>query len=160
MPESDDTLAKRFRSAVCSVETNWHRCGLTPARLNAKELAAYRSRDPMLGWRFWCEFLDQPRRIDVLVTADFPFRPARIALVDRPAFLLGCILRRMAYFVCCRTMRRFRSTTHTAGLRCCSTRPSTWSRVLWRVAMRRSSVPNSSPIGITPRKEQTRHLCR
>ncbi|MHC2791217.1 hypothetical protein ACVINZ_000229 [Mesorhizobium jarvisii] len=40
-----------------------------------------------MGWRFDCGFSDRRRRLDVFVTAAFPFAPARIALVDRPPFL-------------------------------------------------------------------------
>ena len=40
-----------------------------------------------MGWRLHVEFSDCTRRLDVFVSAGFPFVPARIALVDRPDFL-------------------------------------------------------------------------
>jgi sulfur-carrier protein adenylyltransferase/sulfurtransferase len=40
-----------------------------------------------MGWRFAADFPGGLRRLDVIVTAGFPFVPARIALVDRPRFL-------------------------------------------------------------------------
>jgi hypothetical protein len=78
---------KRFQSAIAVVESRWQQVGLWPQRLDARQLAAYRRRSIEVGWRFDCEFPDCRRRLDVLVTAGFPFVPAQIALVDRPRFL-------------------------------------------------------------------------
>ncbi|MER9457748.1 ThiF family adenylyltransferase [Mesorhizobium sp. M0478] len=86
MPEGVDPLAQRFNSAVSVVESCWQQAGLRPLRLDARQLASYGGRFP-IGWRFDCDFSDRRRRLDVLVTAAFPFAPARIALVDRPSFL-------------------------------------------------------------------------
>ncbi|MER9920876.1 MULTISPECIES: ThiF family adenylyltransferase [unclassified Mesorhizobium] len=86
MPEGVDPLAQRFNSAVNVVESCWQQAGLRPLRLDARQLASYGGRFP-IGWRFDCDFFDRRRRLDVLVTAAFPFAPARIALVDRPSFL-------------------------------------------------------------------------
>ncbi|MER9857380.1 MULTISPECIES: E2/UBC family protein [unclassified Mesorhizobium] len=86
MPEGVDPLAQRFKSAVSVVESCWQQAGLRPLRLDARQLASYGGRFP-IGWRFDCDFSDRRRRLDVLVTAAFPFAPARIALVDRPSFL-------------------------------------------------------------------------
>ncbi|MER8684176.1 ThiF family adenylyltransferase [Mesorhizobium sp. M1405] len=60
---------------------------MRPRRLDARQLATYRGRSAEIGWRFDCDFSDRRRRLDILVTAAFPFAPARIALVDRPSFL-------------------------------------------------------------------------
>lgn len=87
MPEGIAPLTKRFQSAVSVVESHWQQAGLRPRRLDARQLAAYRRHSIEIGWRFDCEFPDCRRRLDVLVTAGFPFVPARIALVDRPLFL-------------------------------------------------------------------------
>lgn len=87
MPEGIDPLAKRFQSAVSVVESHWRQAGWHPRRLDARERAAYRGRAVEVGWRFDAAFPDRRRRLDVLVTAGFPFVPARIALVDRPPFL-------------------------------------------------------------------------
>jgi ThiF family protein/E2/UBC family protein B len=87
VPEGDVALSRRFRSAVRAVEAGWWRVGMRPPRLSEKELAAYRAHGPALGWRFHVEFADCVRRVDLFVTAGFPFVPARVALVDRPPFL-------------------------------------------------------------------------
>lgn len=87
MPESGNALADHFHAAVSAVEARWRQLSVRPQRLSRTELAAYRARDPAMGWRFPVSFSDQVRRLDIIVTANFPFSPARIALVDRAPFL-------------------------------------------------------------------------
>jgi hypothetical protein len=87
VPRGDHALAKRFRSAIGSVQAGWWHAGLRPPRLSAEDLAKYRKHDPAVGWRFEYHFSDRIRRIDVIVSAGFPSVPARIAVVDRPRFL-------------------------------------------------------------------------
>jgi molybdopterin/thiamine biosynthesis adenylyltransferase len=87
MPESGSALQNRFESAVGDVERHWRRLSVPVERLTAKELAAYRANEPVIGWRVPVPFSDQIRRLDILVSRGFPFSPARIALVDRPDFL-------------------------------------------------------------------------
>ncbi|MDA9492353.1 ThiF family adenylyltransferase [Bradyrhizobium sp. CCBAU 11361] len=87
MPNASHPLAERFDAAVAAVESRWEELGLQPRRLDRRELAAYRGRAAEKGWRFAAEFPGGLRRLDVIVSAGFPFVPARVALVDRPAFL-------------------------------------------------------------------------
>ncbi|WP_229191646.1 ThiF family adenylyltransferase [Bradyrhizobium brasilense] len=69
------------------MEAGWWHQGLRPPRLSKADLARYREHAPEIGWRFEYPFSDRARRLDVFVTAGFPFVPARVALVDRPPFL-------------------------------------------------------------------------
>jgi hypothetical protein len=87
VPEGQDALSKRFRSAVGAVEARWWHLGLRPPRLGGKVLAEYRKHGAEVGWRFEYPFSDRIRQLDVFVTAGFPFVPAQVALVDRPPFL-------------------------------------------------------------------------
>ena len=56
---------------------------LTPA-----ELALYSKRHPIAGWRLVVDFEDCSRRLDILIDGRFPWAPPRIALLDRPRFLV------------------------------------------------------------------------
>jgi molybdopterin/thiamine biosynthesis adenylyltransferase len=56
---------------------------LTPA-----ELAIYSKRHPVAGWRLAVDFGDRCRRLDILIDGRFPWAPPRIALLDRPRFLV------------------------------------------------------------------------
>lgn len=85
MPEG--IAPQHFQAAIAIVESRWQQAGFWPQRLDAKQLGAYRRRSVETGWRFDCAFPDGRRRLDILVTAGFPFEPAKIALVDRPRFL-------------------------------------------------------------------------
>ncbi|MGY4169910.1 ThiF family adenylyltransferase [Bradyrhizobium sp. USDA 4529] len=87
MPDASHPLVARFDAAVAAVEARWEELGLQPRKLDRRELAAYRGRAAEKGWRFAADFPGGLRRLDVIVTAGFPFVPARIALVDRPRFL-------------------------------------------------------------------------
>jgi hypothetical protein len=87
MPEGSDPLVERFEAAVAAIESRWQKLGLQPRKLDRSELSAYRGRSPEMGWRFAAEFSDGVRRLDVIVGRGFPSVPARVALVDRPAFL-------------------------------------------------------------------------
>lgn len=87
MPDASHPLVARFDAAVAVVEARWEELGLHPRRLDRRELAAYPGRGAVKGWRFAADFPGGLRRLDVVVTAGFPFVPARIALVDRPRFL-------------------------------------------------------------------------
>jgi sulfur-carrier protein adenylyltransferase/sulfurtransferase len=87
MPEAAHPLAARFDAAVAAVEARWEELGLRPRKLDRAELAVYRGRAAVKGWRFAAEFPGDLRRLDVIVSGGFPSVPARIALVDRPLFL-------------------------------------------------------------------------
>jgi sulfur-carrier protein adenylyltransferase/sulfurtransferase len=87
MPESDSALSKRFNSAIAAVEARWWHLSARAERLTAKELANYRKHEAVVGWRLRVEFSDGIRKLDVFVSAGFPFVPARIALVDRSEFV-------------------------------------------------------------------------
>jgi sulfur-carrier protein adenylyltransferase/sulfurtransferase len=47
----------------------------------------YPNRDFIAGWRLDVEFSDEPRQLDLLIDARFPWSPSRFALVDPPDFL-------------------------------------------------------------------------
>lgn len=87
MPEGLKALSDRFNWAIKDVEARWWTRGERAERLSAAQLSAYRGHGAVAGWRHHIEFPDRVRRLDVLVTAGFPFVPARVALVDRPEFL-------------------------------------------------------------------------
>jgi hypothetical protein len=61
--------------------------GAPVAALGAAELDAYKARGFLRGWRLAITFPDAVRRIDILLTPAFPWKPPRFALVDRPPFL-------------------------------------------------------------------------
>ena len=55
--------------------------------LTTDELQPYFLRLPVCGWRLGVRFNDVTRRLDLLLTRDFPRVVPRVALVDRPKFL-------------------------------------------------------------------------
>ena len=57
-------------------------------RLNAQALRAYPDRALVAGWRIAVAFGDISRRLDILLDDWFPFSTPKIALVDRPEFLI------------------------------------------------------------------------
>ncbi|MEH2469151.1 NAD(P)-dependent dehydrogenase (short-subunit alcohol dehydrogenase family) [Nitrobacteraceae bacterium AZCC 2161] len=87
MPDASDHLVERFNAAVAAVETGWEQLGRRPRKLEKKELASYRGRSAVVGWRFDAQFDDGVRRLDVIIPNSFPSSPARVALVDRPPFM-------------------------------------------------------------------------
>ncbi|HXT62122.1 MAG TPA: E2/UBC family protein, partial [Pyrinomonadaceae bacterium] len=56
-------------------------------RLGQHEVELYRKRQFVAGWRLPFEFADQSCEVDLLVGADLPFVPARLALTEPPPFL-------------------------------------------------------------------------
>lgn len=75
----------RRRQAVHAVEA-----AFAPVcqRLDSGSLRSrYPNRALAAGWRIRIKFSDGIRRLDLLVDDGFPWTPAKIALVDRPAFL-------------------------------------------------------------------------
>lgn len=85
MPERAVALLHSHQTAVSKLD-GW----LSKAqRLGSVELhSEYRDRQFVAGWRIPAEFGSETRRLDILVTAQFPFSLPRIALVDRPPFLV------------------------------------------------------------------------
>ncbi|MDR6660870.1 hypothetical protein J2W51_003440 [Tardiphaga robiniae] len=87
MPDANDHLVERLNAAVAAVEFELAEFGQRPRRLVAKELASYRGRSAVVGWRLELPFDDGTRRLDVIIPDGFPSSPARIALVDGPPFM-------------------------------------------------------------------------
>ena len=56
--------------------------------LNPGELVHYVGRGVTDGWRLEVAFSDRIRRLDLLIDGSFPHSPPRLALVDRPDFLV------------------------------------------------------------------------
>ena len=77
----------KHEAAVHEVEQWLTSLGLDLVRLPSDELRQYSGVSPVCGWRFKCDFAGGERALDLLVCATFPFRGARVALVDRPPFL-------------------------------------------------------------------------
>lgn len=80
-----DALDHRRTSAIAAVETWLVERTSSVQRLEAGDLVHFRG-SPIAGWRVSADFADGERRVDIVVDAAFPFRPAKLLLVDRPAF--------------------------------------------------------------------------
>ena len=88
MPET--ALPLHWRRAALGLEAQLRELtGQAPERLDARAIArCYPRRPYVAGWRVGITFPDgKLRRIDVVVTAGFPFIPVRTALVDHPPFM-------------------------------------------------------------------------
>ena len=84
------TLPLRWRQATLQLEARLReRTEQAPERLDAHVMKrCYPSRHYVAGWRVGVNFSDGVmRRIDVVVTAGFPFVPVRTALFDHPPFM-------------------------------------------------------------------------
>ncbi len=85
--ENDDgTSAELTCDAEVAVEAWLRSSVLGWQRLGLKALQAYRLRSFTAGWRVPIQFPDAARLFDILIDADFPWQPARIALVHRLPF--------------------------------------------------------------------------
>ena len=79
-------LAERHSAAVREID-DWLRSSSSAVEsLTKADLVGVRYR-PVVGWRVPLEFSDGVRRVDVMVSAAFPFQPPRVRLVDRPTYL-------------------------------------------------------------------------
>ena len=87
MPDANDHLVVRLNAAIAAVEFELTQLGERPRRLDTKELASYRARSAVIGWRLDLRFDDGNRRVDVIIPSSFPSSPVRIALVDRPPYM-------------------------------------------------------------------------
>lgn len=91
MPDADDTqseLTVEFETARIAVSTRLDNFGASFKVLTAKELEAYPKRDFVAGYRLAVQFSGHHRHIDLLLPVGFPWQAPRIALVDRPPFLV------------------------------------------------------------------------
>jgi hypothetical protein len=80
-------VGERFESSCAKVEAWLMTSARGCRRLSESELRKYRARQVVVGWRLPISFPDKVREIDVLLDADFPWQPPRIALADPPPFL-------------------------------------------------------------------------
>ena len=89
MPEGAEAPVTRLRREQALADTSaWVGNLPGPSRLlSSAELASYVGRGFVAGWRLQVVFPDRQRLLDILVEQRFPRAPARIALVDAPAFL-------------------------------------------------------------------------
>ncbi|SFJ46801.1 hypothetical protein SAMN03080618_03059 [Aquamicrobium aerolatum DSM 21857] len=79
-------LAEQHSAAVREVD-DWLRASSSAVEsLTKADLMGVRYR-PVAGWRVPLEFSDCVRRVDVMVSAAFPFQPPHVRLVDRPPYL-------------------------------------------------------------------------
>lgn len=81
---------RRWLQAVDAVRRKLtENLGFVPVMLTRKQLSAYGSRGFVIGWRIGVDFGEpKPRHLDVLLLPTFPISWPRIALVDRPEFLV------------------------------------------------------------------------
>lgn len=83
MPKAARTEARiTLESAAEAIESH---LGPQAIRLGSQALRTYApSRRVRYGWQILVQFSDAPRRLNVLLTADTPFRPPLVALADPP----------------------------------------------------------------------------
>lgn len=87
MPDPALRAPEHMHNAACAAVDAWAQDGRGVA-LTVPQLAAYAVRGTVAGWRLEVVFSDGvTRRLDLLVDKGFPRTAARVALVDRPAFL-------------------------------------------------------------------------
>lgn len=87
MPDPTPLAPDRFHRTACAAVEAWAQ-GWSGGALTASQLADYAGRGIVAGWRLEVEFSDgAKRRLDLLLDKGFPRTAARVALVDRPAFL-------------------------------------------------------------------------
>ena len=90
MPEADGNKQEpsvAFEAAKNRVAAWLAGFGGDARALTKDELRSYREREIFAGWRLKVQFSDDVRRLELLLPADFPWQPPRIALLDRPPFL-------------------------------------------------------------------------
>ena len=87
MPKAARTEARiTLESAAEAIESH---LGPQAIRLGSEILRTYAPfRKVRYGWQILVQFSDAPRRLNVLLTADTPFRPPLIALADPPPKLI------------------------------------------------------------------------